>query len=216
VREAKTAAKINHPNIVAIYDISASQGKAYIAMEFVEGRSLHQYIEKKGKLPAREAINYMAQACAALYALHSCGIVHRDIKPDNLIIGKGGLVKLMDFGLAKADDNRITKSNIVMGTPCYMAPEQVQGKEVDGRADIYAMGLVLYEMLTGQCVFRDGDILTRQVTEMPPKLSELVEGVSPELDALAYKCIAKNADDRFENCKQVVEAIRNLSATTAS
>ncbi len=211
VREAKTAAKINHPNIVAIYDISASQGKAYIAMEYIEGTSLHNYIEKKGKLPAREAINYMAQACAALYSLHSCGIVHRDIKPDNIIIGKGGLIKLMDFGLAKAEDNRITKSNIVMGTPCYMSPEQVQGKDVDGRSDIYAMGLVLYEMMTGKCVFRDGDIMARQVNEMPAKLSELVEGVSPELDALAYKCIAKKAEDRFENCKKVVEEIRKLA-----
>ncbi len=213
VREAKTAAKINHPNIVAIYDISASQGKAYIAMEFVEGMSLHNYIEKKGKLPAREAINYMAQACAALYSLHSCGIVHRDIKPDNIIIGKGGLIKLMDFGLAKADDNRITKSNIIMGTPCYMSPEQVQGKEVDGRADIYAMGLVLYEMMSGKCVFRDGDILTRQMTEMPPKLSELVEGVPPALDEFAHKCIAKKPEDRFENCKKVVEAIRGLGVS---
>ena len=211
VREAKTAAKINHPNIVAIYDISASQGKAYIAMEFVEGMSLHKYIEKKGKLPAREAINYMAQACAALYSLHSCGIVHRDIKPDNIIIGKGGLIKLMDFGLAKAEDNRITKSNIVMGTPCYMSPEQVQGKDVDGRSDIYAMGLVLYEMLSGKCVFRDGDILLRQVTEMPPRLSEITEGISPELDAFAYKCIAKSPAERFENCKKVVEEIRKLA-----
>jgi tetratricopeptide (TPR) repeat protein len=211
VREAKTAAKINHPNIVAIYDISASQGKAYIAMEYIEGMSLHQYIEKKGKLPAREAINYMAQACAALYSLHSCGIVHRDIKPDNIIIGKGGLIKLMDFGLAKAEDNRITKSNIVMGTPCYMSPEQVQGKDVDARSDIYAMGLVLYEMMTGKCVFRDGDILSRQLTEMPPKLSELVEGVPAGVDELAHKCIAKDREARFENCKVIVEAIRGLS-----
>lgn len=210
VREAKSAAKINHPNIVAIYDISASQGKAYIAMEYVEGASLHQYIQKKGKLAPREALNYMAQACSALYAIHSMGIVHRDIKPDNIVIAKGGLVKLMDFGLAKAEDHRITKSNIVMGTPCYMSPEQAQGKDVDARADIYAMGLVLYEMLTGRVVFGDGDVIMRQITEMPPKLSEMVSDLPAELDEFAYKCIAKDPDERFANCKELVEAIRKL------
>ncbi len=210
VREAKTAAKINHPNIVAVYDISASQGKAYIAMEYVEGVSLFQHVQKKGKLHPREALNYMAQACSALYAMHSLGIVHRDIKPDNILIAKGGTVKLMDFGLAKANDNRITKSNVVMGTPCYMAPEQALGKDVDNRADIYALGLVLYEMLTGKVVFRDGDILTRQITEMPPKLSEIEPGVAAEIDAFAYKCIAKDPAERFENCKKVVEEIRKL------
>jgi serine/threonine-protein kinase len=210
VREAKTAAKVNHPNIVQVYDISASEGKAYIAMEYVQGTSLFQYVQKKGKLVPREALNYMAQACSALYAMHSLGIVHRDIKPDNILIAKGGTVKLMDFGLAKADDNRITKSNVVMGTPCYMAPEQALGKDVDARADIYALGLVLYEMLTGKVVFRDGDILTRQITEMPPKLSEIEPGIAPEIDEFAYKCIQKDPKDRFENCKKVVEEIRKL------
>ncbi len=213
VREAKTAAKVNHPNIVAVYDISASQGKAYIAMEYVEGTSLFQYVQKKGKLHPREALNYMAQACSALYAMHSLGIVHRDIKPDNILIAKGGTVKLMDFGLAKAEDNRITKSNVVMGTPCYMAPEQALGKEVDNRADIYALGLVLYEMLTGKVVFRDGDILTRQITEMPQKVNEIEPSIAPEIAEFAYKCIQKDPKDRFENCKKVVEAIRTLPLT---
>lgn len=210
VREAKTAAKINHPNIVAIYDISASQGKAYIAMEFIEGADLHKMLKSKGKLGVREALNYMSQACGALYALHEAGIVHRDIKPDNIVVTHGGLVKLMDFGLAKAADNRITKSNIVMGTPCYMAPEQALGKDVDGRADIYAMGLVLYELLTGKVIFLDGDVITRQIKEMPPKLSELVGEVPEGLDEFAYKCIAKKPDDRFKDCKEVVEAIRKI------
>lgn len=210
VREAKTAAKINHPNIVAIYDISASQGKAYIAMEYIEGPTLQRMIKKKGKLAPREALNFMAQACSALYAIHQSGIVHRDIKPDNLVIAKGGLVKVMDFGLAKSEDNRITKANVVMGTPCYMAPEQAMGKDVDARADMYAMGLVLYEMLTGEVLFLDGDVITRQIKEVPPKLSELVEGICPELDALASKCVEKKPEDRYENCKVLVEELRKI------
>lgn len=213
IREARTAAKINHPNIVAIYDISASEGKAYIAMEYVEGRNLYGVIQKSKKLGARESLNYMAQACSALGAIHESGIVHRDIKPDNIIIAKGGLVKIMDFGLAKQENNRITKANMIMGTPSYMSPEQAKGQEVDGRADIYAMGLVLYEMLTGKVVFLDGDVLTRQVKEMPPKLSELVEGLPSELDDFAYKCIAKNPDERFQTCNELVESLRKIPVT---
>ncbi len=210
VREAKTAAKINHPNIVAIYDISASQGKAYIAMEYIEGQSLHQMLAKRGKLPPREALNYMAQTCGALYAIHESGIVHRDIKPDNLVIAKGGIVKVMDFGLAKAEDNRMTKANVVMGTPCYMAPEQAMGKDVDARADMYALGLVLYEMLTGKVLFLDGDVITRQINEVPPKLSELLDGIPPELDALASKCVEKKPEARYENCKVLAEELRKI------
>ena len=212
VREARTAAKINHPNIVAIYDISASEGKAYIAMEFIDGPNLHTLIKKKGKLEVREALNYMGQACSALFAIHGSGIVHRDIKPENIVLAKGGLVKLMDFGLAKSEDHRLTKSNVVMGTPCYMAPEQAMGKDVDARADIYAMGLVLYEMLTGKVLFLDGDVVKRQITEVPKKLSELVEGIPPELDAIASKCLEKKPEDRYENCKEIVDALRKLSA----
>jgi tetratricopeptide (TPR) repeat protein len=208
IREARTAAKINHPNIVAIYDISASEGKSYIAMEFIEGPSLFQMIQKKKTLEPREALNFMVQACGALHAIHESGIVHRDIKPDNIVIAKGGLVKLMDFGLAKQENNRLTNPNMVMGTPSYMSPEQAMGKEVDGRADLYAMGLVLYEMLTGEVVFLSGDVIKRQVEEMPEKLSVLKPGLPVELDAIAHKLIAKDPADRYQDGNEVVAAIR--------
>ena len=211
MREARTAAKINHPNIVAIYDISASEGKAFIAMEFVEGPNLFRYLESKGKLTPREAVNYMTQTCSALSAIHQAGIVHRDIKPENIVLAKGGLVKLMDFGLAKSEDNRMTKANTIMGTPPYMSPEQVRGKDVDGRSDIYAMGLVLHEMLTGNIVFGDGDILKRQVMEMPPKPSEGTEGISPKLDEIVMKCIEKDPAARYQTGKELVDDLRTLS-----
>ncbi|MBN4046795.1 serine/threonine protein kinase [bacterium AH-315-P07] len=210
IREAQTAARISHPNIVAIYDISASEGKAYIAMEYIEGASLFKHIEEKGKLDQAEAVRIMIQSCEALDAIHKSGIVHRDVKPDNIVIAKGGLVKLMDFGLAKADNNRLTAANMVMGTPAYMAPEQAMGKDVDGRADLYAMGLVLYEMLTGKVVFADGDVMTRQVQEMPPKLGELVEGISPALEHIAYKCVAKAPEARFKTAEDVVIALKAI------
>jgi tetratricopeptide (TPR) repeat protein len=211
IREARTAAKINHPNIVSIYDISASEGKAYIAMEFVEGPSLFQLIQKKKTLEPREALNYMVQTCGALQAIHDSGIVHRDIKPDNIVIAKGGLVKLMDFGLAKQEDNRLTNPNMVMGTPSYMAPEQAMGKEVDGRADLYAMGLVLYEMLTGEVVFLTGDVIKRQVSEMPEILSKLKAELPEALDAIAHKLIAKDPADRYQTGDEVIAAIRAIN-----
>ncbi|NIA13103.1 MAG: protein kinase [Nitrospiraceae bacterium] len=211
IREAKAAAKVNHPNIVSIYDISASLGKAYIAMEFVDGPSMHRYLNDHGKLTPREAINFVVQACSALDAVHKAGIVHRDIKPDNMLVASGGLIKLADFGLAKADTARITGTGVVMGTPAYMSPEQTRHSDVDARTDIYAIGLILHEMLTGECVFRDGDVLTRQQEELPPAPGSLVADVPPELDAIVMKCIAKSPDDRVQTAADLLEALRAIS-----
>lgn len=208
VREARTAAKISHPNIIAIYDISASVGKAYIAMEYIDGPSLHKYLSGKGGLKPKEAINVIVQACSALAAIHEAGIIHRDIKPDNMLIAKGGLIKLTDFGLAKADDSRMTRTGVVMGTPSYMAPEQVLGKDADARSDIYSMGLVTYECLTGETVFIGQDVLERQLKETPPPPSEKVEGVPAELDAVIMKSIAKDPGDRYQTVRELIAALR--------
>lgn len=213
VREARTAAKITHPNIIAIYDISASVGKAYIAMEYVDGPSLHKYLSGKGGLKPREMVNVMVQACSALAAIHEAGIVHRDIKPDNMLIAKGGLIKLTDFGLAKADDSRMTRTGVVMGTPSYMAPEQVLGKDADARSDIYSMGLVMYECLTGETVFMGSNVLERQLNETPPPPSTKVPGVSPELDAVIMRCIAKRPEDRYQTVRELIAALRAVPAT---
>ncbi len=210
VREAKAAAKISHPNIISIYDISASMGRAYIAMEYVEGQNLHRYVSKKGRLTPREAINIIGQACAALAAIHEAGIVHRDIKPDNILLGKGGLVKLTDFGLAKAEDSRITKTGVIMGTPTYMSPEQAMGKDTDARSDIYAIGLVLYEALTGEPFFVGGDVLQRQVNETPPPPGETVEGIPKALDDIVAKCLAKKPEERFQTARELRDALRQV------
>ena len=210
VREAKAAAKISHPNIISIYDISASVGKAYIAMEFVDGPNLHRYTQQKGKIDPREAVNIIAQACSALSAIHEAGITHRDIKPDNILIGKGGLVKLTDFGLAKADDFRITQAGTVMGTPSYMSPEQVLGKDSDARSDIYALGLVLHETLTGKTVFRDGNVLERQVSEVPQPPSATAATVPAEVDAIVMKCIEKRPEDRYQTARELWTDLRKI------
>jgi serine/threonine-protein kinase len=210
IREARTAAKINHPNIVSIYDISASVGKAYIAMEYIEGPSLHKYISQRKALKPKEAVNVIVQTCSALAAIHDAGIVHRDIKPDNILLAKGGLVKLTDFGLAKAEDSRMTRTGVVMGTPSYMAPEQVLGKEADVRSDIYSLGLVLHECLTGETAFLGPDVLELQLQKMPPLPSTKAEGIPPELDAIVMRCVAKKPEERFPNVRELVSALRGL------
>ncbi len=210
VREARTAAKISHPNVINIFDISASVGKAYIAMEYVDGPSLHRFISTKGAFDVRKTVNIMQQATAALAAIHEAGIVHRDIKPDNILLAKGGLVKVMDFGLAKAEDSRMTKTGVVMGTPSYMAPEQVLGKEADARSDIYSLGLVFYECLLGQTVFKTGDILERQIKETPPPPSESVKGIPKAIDDIILKCIEKEPKDRFQSMAELGAALRAL------
>jgi len=210
LREAKAAAKVNHPNIVGIYDIGTEQGKVFIAMEYVEGPNLHQYLKRKGRLEPREAVNIIGQACSALEEIHKAGIVHRDIKPDNILVASGGLVKLMDFGLAKSDGKRLTGTNVVMGTPCYMSPEQALGKTADLRADIYAIGLVLHELLTGSIVFSEGDVLQRQVKETPPPPSAAAEGVPPLLDKIVMKCLAKNPEERFQSVKELTGYLRQV------
>ena len=126
------------------------------------------------------------------------------------MVTDAGVVKVMDFGLAKSEDNRITKANMIMGTPSYMSPEQATGKESDARADIYAMGLVIHEMLTGQTVFAKGDVLRRQVEEMPPKPGAAVEGVPAELDAVVMKCLAKDPAQRFQTAKELSQELRKI------
>jgi serine/threonine protein kinase len=177
----------------------------------VEGPNLHRYLHNKGRLDVREAVNIVVQAASALEAVHAAGIVHRDIKPDNILIARGGLVKLMDFGLARSDEQRLTASRIVMGTPCYMSPEQARGEKADHRTDIYALGLVLYELLTGETVFADGDVLMRQVKEVPPPPSIKAPNVPRELDQIIMKAIAKDREARHVNVSEFIAELRTIA-----
>ncbi|MCX5757910.1 MAG: serine/threonine-protein kinase [Candidatus Hydrogenedentes bacterium] len=209
LREAKAAAKVSHPNIVAIFDVNANLGKAHIVMEHVTGPDLRTYIKEKVGLSPREAVHFASQIANALDAIHKVGLVHRDVKPDNILLDKGGAVKLTDFGLAKVEQARITQPNVRMGTPAYMAPEQARTSDVDGRADIYSLGLVLHEMLTGKPVFPD---ITedRDAIAIPPP-SAAVPNIPAALDAAVLTCLAKRPEDRYQSAAELLAALRKIS-----
>jgi tRNA A-37 threonylcarbamoyl transferase component Bud32 len=220
-REAQAVAKLNHPNIVQIYVFGHTEDQQlYIAMEFVDGRDLGADVEK-GVMAQPRALKILDQVCAALVEAHSTGIVHRDLKPENIMLtdrhGNPDYVKVLDFGIAKLHDSgnqpSLTQTGTVFGTPRYMAPEQARGLAVDARADIYALGLILHEMLTGHHPFKANtalDYLLQHVNEpvYPIRETHPELNVSPRVDAIVMRCLEKNADDRYQSVAELQRELR--------
>lgn len=198
IREAQAASHLRHPNIVAIYDIHV-EDPVFITMEHVDGRSLREVL-KQGPLDIALVRTVAGQLCDALGYAHAQGVVHRDIKPDNILLTERGEVKIADFGLAHLDlgFSHLTQAGSMLGTPWYMAPEQILGKPVDGRTDIYAIGVTLYELLTGRVPFAEGDIAYRHLHEPPLVPGLLNPSVSKELEAVVMKCLEKRPEDRYQ------------------
>ncbi len=212
-REAQNAAALNHPAIVAVYDtgeaITRSGPLPYIVMEYVDGVTLRDIVHTDGPMPPRRALEVIADACQALNFSHQHGIIHRDVKPANIMISKTGAVKVMDFGIARAiadTGNPVTQTAAVIGTAQYLSPEQARGERVDARSDVYSLGCVLYEMLTGQPPFV-GDtpvaVAYQHVREDPVPPSQKHGGISPELDAVVLKALAKNPDNRYQSAAEM-------------
>jgi serine/threonine protein kinase len=203
-QEAKAAAALSHPNICTIYGIEESDGKQFIAMEFVDGQTLQ---EKKISLSIKQAVDIGIQIAEGLAAAHERGIVHRDIKPENIIIRKDGIVQIMDFGLAKLRGaSRLTKEGSTVGTAGYMSPEQVQGQDADHRSDIFSLGVLLFEMLTKQLPFKGAHetaIAYEIVNVDSPPLSSINPEISPELDAIVLECLEKDPKERTQSAGQV-------------
>ena len=208
--EAQSAAGLQHPNIVNIYDVAEDRGLYYIVMELVEGITLKEYIQKKGKLTPKEVIGIALQVCAGLEAAHSNSIIHRDVKPQNIIISKEGKVKVTDFGIAKATSSNTISTN-VMGSVHYTSPEQARGGFSDAKSDIYSLGITMYEMITGTLPF-DGDstvsIALKHLQEdmLPP--SEYVVDLPYSLEQIVFKCTQKSADRRYANVSQLVKDLK--------
>jgi len=223
-REALAASTIGHENIVTIDDFGRlADGQVYLTMEYLDGFPLNQVI-RADVMPVEQILEVMLQTCHGLAAAHAKGIIHRDMKPENIfLVDQGRKVKILDFGIAKvtrgdANDTNLTKTGAIFGTPNYMAPEQALGKKVDHRADVYAMGIILYELLAGVVPFRSDSflaILTQHVTKPPRPPSELANGrnVPRELEQIALKAISKEPDARYQDMGQIVGALLEARAT---
>ena len=206
-REAKTAAALNHPNICTIHEIGEAEGRTFLAMEFIEGESLQARIES-GPLPLNEALDLARQTADGLEAAHETGVVHRDIKPGNLLITPKGQLKILDFGLALlTEGSKLTQLDTTLGTIAYMSPEQTMAAGTDSRTDIWALGVVLYEMVSGRLPFRgdyDRAVMYSITSEEPEPLTGLRTGVPMELEWLINKCLAKQPDGRYQNAADLI------------
>jgi eukaryotic-like serine/threonine-protein kinase len=214
-QEIRLARKISHPNVVRTHDLGEADGTYFITMEYVEGTSLDQLIGQRGALPIGVILTIGRQLCRALEVAHAQGVVHRDIKPPNLVLDPQGFLKVMDFGIARLVErrhpgNQLTATGSIIGTPEYMAPEQLMGEPVDGRADLYAAGTVLFECATGKRVFNAtsfGSILLKQVQETPPDPRTMVPGLPPAFAELILKALAKKPADRWQTAEEFHQAL---------
>ncbi len=229
MREAKAASALNHPNIITVYEVGETP-TAFIATEFIDGQSLRQRL-RAGAIPLPEALDIAVQLAGAIAVAHDAGIIHRDIKPDNVMLRPDGYVKLLDFGIAKmasastADGETThlaTEAGQLLGTLSYMSPEQARGLAIDHRTDVFAMGALIYEIVTGKSAFRGdtrSDRLASILTSDPPPVSATVRGVPPLLDATVRKALRKNKDERYTSAKELLidlKAIRrDLESTVA-
>ncbi len=216
-QEAHAAAGLNHPNIVQVYAIGEAEGIRFIAQEYVQGLNMRDYIAKKGPPPVQIAMHIMKQVAAAVQAASEAGIVHRDIKPENILLTRKGLAKVADFGLAQltqpGDNVRLTQIGVTMGTPLYMSPEQVQGKKVDHRSDIYSLGVTFYHLLCGRPPFRGETAMAvaiQQVQSAAPPLIETRSDLPSSICNLVHRMMAKKPDDRFQSAQAVLQELRKI------
>jgi serine/threonine protein kinase len=213
-REAKNAAALNHPNIVSIYDRGEAEDTYYIAMEFLDGRSLKELIVGHGQAPIKVAVEYARQILSALRFAHRHGIVHRDIKPHNVLVDREGRVKVTDFGIARAGASQMTETGSIVGTAQYLSPEQAKGGEVDQRSDLYSLGIVLYELLTGKTPF-EGDtpveIAMKHLSTAPQPPSKLRPDIPRDLDMVVLRALAKDPDDRYQSADEMEADLERVS-----
>jgi len=218
--EARAAGLLTHPNIVVVYDAGEADGMFFITMELVEGRSLQSQLDGQQTFPLPRVLRLMEQACSALQFAHERNVIHRDIKPANLMLTADDTLKITDFGTAKILQFGTTHQTAhVVGTPSYMSPEQVKGRPVDGRSDIFSLGVVLYEMMTGEKPFPGQNITTviyKIVNEEPVPPRQIDPSIHPGLNSIILKALAKNPEVRYQSCREMLEDLRNYRSVGGS
>ncbi|MEI7842848.1 MAG: serine/threonine-protein kinase [Gallionellaceae bacterium] len=211
-QEAKAAGRLSHPNIVTIYDVGKNDEVAYIAMEFLQGREIRDILNQGVKLPTREVLDIAVQIAQGLDYAHEHGIVHRDVKPSNIMMIRDGHIKITDFGIARMESASVrTQTGMVLGSPKYMSPEQVMGKQIDARSDIFSLGVMLYEMLTGKAPFTGENvnaIMYQTLNGVPPPPSSVDASMPEMLNFIVAKALAKNVDDRYQSAKELAGDLR--------
>ena len=209
-REAQAAGRLTHPNVVAVYELSEDAGTTFIAMEFVKGRSLKEYLEQHTRFTTPQLARIMTELLAALDYSHRNGVVHRDIKPANVMILEDGTVKVADFGIARIEQSNLTQTGMILGTPSYMSPEQFMGQTVDGRSDLFSAGVILYELLTGEKPFSGSatTIMHKVLQEEPLPPSTLNVQVPRPFDGVVKRALAKRPDERFQTAREFAGAIK--------
>jgi serine/threonine protein kinase len=219
-QEAKAAGRLSHPNIVTIFDVGRSGDIAYIAMEFLQGRELRDILNDEKLLPVDQGIDIVAQVAMGLAYAHEHGIIHRDIKPSNIMVGRDGHAKITDFGIARMASSGVrTQTGMVLGSPKYMSPEQVMGKLTDQRSDIFSLGVMLYEMLTGQPPFMGENvnaIMYQTLNAIPQPPSSLNPAVPDMLNFIVAKALAKELEHRYQNARDLANDLRACRVTVPS
>jgi serine/threonine protein kinase len=216
-REAETAGRLTHPNIVTIYDAGEEHDLCYIAMEFLKGKDLAPFTKQPNLLPTEKALSIVERVADALGYAHSMGIVHRDIKPANIMYeAESDTAKVTDFGIARITDSSRTKTGMVLGTPSYMSPEQLAGKRIDGRSDLFSLGVMLYQMLSGRLPF-EGESMTQlmfAIANSPhPPIRQFNAALPEWIDAVIDRALAKDFDKRYQTGAEFAEAIRQARKT---
>ncbi|MEE8585777.1 MAG: serine/threonine-protein kinase, partial [Acidobacteriota bacterium] len=213
-REARATAGLRHPNIVSVYDIGEENRQPYIAIEYLDGQDLAQFLKQDLFVPFAWKLRLIIDVCRGLHHAHENGIIHRDIKPSNIRITREGEVKIVDFGVAKLKSSELTATGMVVGTPSYMSPQQVKGvKELDGRSDLFSAGVLLFELITGRKPFAAPELhsVMFQICNAPhPPLTEVLPGCSEELSAILDRALAKDTEGRFQTGEEMAAALEQF------
>ena len=211
-REALSASSLSHPNIVEVYDVGEDNGSYYIVMEYIEGKQLKQLLKKRGKLTLNEVVDIMSQVTDGMSAAHDSYIIHRDIKPQNIMILENGLIKITDFGIAMAlNSTQLTQTNSVMGSVHYLPPEQASGKGATIQSDVYSMGILMYELLTGELPFRGDnavEIALKQIKEPVPAIRTKIESIPQSIENIIMKATAKNPKNRYKDAREMHDDLK--------